>query len=250
MKIMAAAAVIFLGASAGFNWELTRFAEITPELKPRTLHAPMGGIEPVVADILWIRCIQFMGTNHDLSERQKIARIHRQFDLITRLDPKFYLAYRFGVLNLLVQAPERALSLVDRGLTCMSPKEYDWRLPFYGAFICYQYLEGEGRYERSLNYVRHRAGTGPTPGFVRRFEPLVLERQEEVQKALQMWERLYRRSDSVMDRRVTRHHLIRLARQVIDREVSPGLSRRAEKVLQRLNVPVSEPSDRREGVVE
>ena len=247
---MVAAAAIFLCVSAGFNWELTRFAETTPELKPRTLHAPMGGMEPVVADILWMRCIQFMGTSHDLSERERIARIHRQFDLITRLDPKFYLAYRFGVLNLFVRAPERALSLVDRGLTCMSPKEYDWRLPFYGAFICYQYLETEGRYERSLKYVRYTAGTGSTPGFVRRFEPLVLERKEELEEALEVWERLHRKSDSVMDRRVIRHHLIRVARQVIDRDVSPELTRRAEAVLQRLNVPVSQPSDRREGVVE
>jgi tetratricopeptide (TPR) repeat protein len=243
-KIMVAGAVVFLCAAAGLNRELTRFAEVSPELQPRTLHAPMGGLEPVVADILWMRCIQFMGSDQDLSERQRTMETYRKFDRITRLDPKFHLAYRFGVLNLLVRAPERALTLVDRGLRCMAPEEYDWRLPFYGAFICYQYLDAEGRYDRSLQYLRY--AYADAPGFVHRFQPLVLERQAELEQALDQWMRLYEESNSTMDHRIIRHHLIRVARQIARRDVSDQLTARAVSIMRRLGASEAEEDDSEE----
>lgn len=237
--------VIFLCASVGFNGELTQFAESSPALKPRTVHVPIGGLEPLVADILWMRLIQFMGTAQEMSEAQRMARLYDKFDRITRLDPKFYMAYKYGVLSLFVQAPEKALNLVDRGLQFMSPQEHGWKFPFYGAFICYRYSEDEDRYERSLRYLRHIRQCEGAPAFVGRFKPMVLERNNQLGKALDVWLELYDNTEGPMDHHIVRNHLKRLAGEILKKDVSPDLNRRASRILEKMGG--ASPGSQREG---
>ncbi|MFW6045147.1 MAG: hypothetical protein ACOCR1_05315 [Planctomycetota bacterium] len=233
-------ATVFLGLSAFFNSELSYFSEAKPNIKPAMSHAPLGGLEPLVADLMWMRLIQFMGSSQDMSDAQRIQETHRQFDRITRLDPKFYLVYRFGTLTLSVQEPEKALDLIDRGLRYMSPEEYDWRFPFYGAFICYQYLEGPGRFDRGLRYLHHLRNNDDAPSFVQRLRPMMLEKQDELDEALNVWMKLYRSSESQMDKRVVKNHIERVAKEIITGDFPSPLQDQARSALDELGVDIED----------
>ena len=55
------AAVLFAGSVVTSD-KLTDIRKEDARLSPKILHLPMAGFESVIADILWIRLIQFMGT--------------------------------------------------------------------------------------------------------------------------------------------------------------------------------------------
>lgn len=194
----------------------------------------MAGMEKVVANVLWMRLIQFMGTRQDLSKSQRAQHIYESFDQITRLDPKFYMAYKYAVLSLFARSPQNALKLLDRGLKYLSPKQYDWQFPFYGAFICYRFSERDGRYDRALRYLEHAKQSDSAPAFVARFRPLIIEKNQGLGDALDTWVRMWERADDPMNRSVLRNHLKRVTEKILDSDVSSELQQRAASVLSRV----------------
>ncbi len=233
--------MVFLLSSAFFNAEVSRYASVSPSLKPETLHIPMGGMENVVADILWMRLIQFMGTSQNMSEEKRVRHRFNTFDQITRLDPKFYKAYKHGVLSLFVKAPDKALTLLDRGLKYMSPDQYDWKFPFYGAFICYRYAKEDGRYNRALRYIQRTQNCESAPDFVGRFGPLILEKKKQLSEALDRWIRLWKKADEPMNSYVLRNHLERITKKVLESDAAPDVKKKAAAI--RKEIKKSETKD-------
>lgn len=106
-------------------------------LSADTLKRLSFGCEGVLADLYWVRTVQYYG--------QRAFRPGRRFDLleplldiITTLDPQFQAAYRLGALFLALPPPggaghpRRALALLDRGIAA-NPDE--WRLILDKGFI-------------------------------------------------------------------------------------------------------------------
>ena len=201
-------------------------------LSSKMFHIPMAGFESVVADILWIRLIQYMGSYYaGVDEREEWANdLYRKFDNLTRLDPSFTIAYQYGVLFLSVDAPEKALILCDRGLTHIPPDELDWKLPLYGAFISYQYSREANRFERSMKYLEGLMKLKDCPSFVPRFHARVVEKQGSAKMSLEVWHKLYKSSEAG-NRSIVASNLRRMAEDVLAKEEEPELKEKARFIL-------------------
>ncbi len=226
-------AVAFLAGSVVTSNTLVDIRRANPRLSPRILHIPMAGFESVVADILWIRLIQYMGSYDVTNDNRKewANDIYRKFDKLTRLDPYFTIAYQYGVLFLMVDAPEKALALCDRGLAYIPPHEIDWKLPLYGAFISYRYSREDGRFDRSREYLEDLMELEDCPSFVPRFHARVVEKQGSVKMSLEVWHKLYKDSESGVSRGIAASNLRRMADEVLKNEKDPDLKEKARFIL-------------------
>ncbi len=110
--------------------------------------------ENFVADLVWLRAIQYYG--HHLMTDRRYTWLGHIFNILTQLDPKFVGAYRFGGMTLAWDArePEEAIKLLRRGMR-LNPLR--WEFPFDIAFIYYMILKD---YERAGDYF-YLAGRMP-----------------------------------------------------------------------------------------
>lgn len=225
-------AAAFLAGSVVTSNTLVNIRGANSRLSPKILHIPMAGFESAVADILWIRLIQYMGSyNVGPDNRKEWANdIHRKFDKLTRLDPYFTIAYQYGVLFLMVDAPEKALALCDRGLAHIPPNEIDWKLPLYGAFISYQYSREDGHFDRSRKYLEGLMKMRDCPSFVPRFHARVVEKQGSAKMSLEVWHKLYKNSGGA-SRGIAASNLRRLVEEVLKNKEDPDLKEKARFIL-------------------
>lgn len=99
------------------------------------------GHDASVADILWIRAIQYFGGNFSsLDKPEKKPGMVNLFRNMTALDPHFAAAYQFGgfVMNESIKDPDLAVSFLLEGAE-YNPRS--WRLPFDAGFIAFYQLQ-------------------------------------------------------------------------------------------------------------
>jgi hypothetical protein len=119
-----------------------RSIEETLYLSSSTLKRLSFGYKELLADIYWMRAIQYFGSK-GLTERRPDFLYH-YFDIITDLDPKFVNAYRYGGTFLAEPPPiglgdiEKGTILYDKGRN-NNPANY--HLPLEEAFIYYLYAK-------------------------------------------------------------------------------------------------------------
>jgi hypothetical protein len=140
------------------------------------------GHESTLADLIWLRAIQYYG-EHRLTDR-KYDMIGHIFDVLTTLDPQFVHAYVFGSLVLAQDAgmPDEGLLLLRKGMR-HNPK--DWYLAFETGFIYYIVLRD---YENAGRYFALSSRLPEAPEFTFRFAAFVEERAGHAETALQLWE--------------------------------------------------------------
>lgn len=98
------------------------------------------GYEEILADIYWLRALQYFG-GKDINE-QNPELLYHYFDIITDLDPKFINAYRYGGAFLAEPPPyglgelELGTKLFDKG---RENNPDNFRLPLEEAFLYYLY---------------------------------------------------------------------------------------------------------------
>ncbi len=99
------------------------------------------GFEGAMADLLWIRAIQYFGGNFSsLDEPEKREGLINLFRNMFVLDPHFVEAYKFAgfVTNESIKDPELAIDFLLRGAR-HNPDA--WRLPFEAGFIAFYQME-------------------------------------------------------------------------------------------------------------
>ncbi len=108
-------------------------------LTPETLKIMSLGYDEIIADIYWLRGIQYFWGQEFLIDRdQELTR--KYFDIITELDPKFLNAYRFGASFLGEPHPlglgniELGSMLYEKGKMNLP---YNFRLPLEQGFMYY-----------------------------------------------------------------------------------------------------------------
>ncbi len=188
-------ALLVLGIGTGVtDRRLVKLREDFPLIRPDILHLPLAGIEPLIADIMWMRLIQFMGSGYSMTEQNVIEHVYRQVDTITRLDPAYELVYKYGILFLGFQAPGNAVEMTERAVRFIPEDELDWRIPFWGAFTAYQNLDCEKNLEICLKLLNYAVNAANAPSLVRRFRPLVLRQKQRFADALEIWLDIYQKS--------------------------------------------------------
>jgi hypothetical protein len=97
------------------------------------------GFDSLVADAYWIRAVVYYGRQR-LSQREdkNYDLLHPLLDLVTTLDPRFVVAYRFGAFFLSEPAPggpgrpDQAVSLLERGAV---RNPHRWEFPHDIGFV-------------------------------------------------------------------------------------------------------------------
>ncbi|MEQ9617661.1 MAG: hypothetical protein RIG61_00625 [Deltaproteobacteria bacterium] len=129
-----------------------RSVEESLYLSSSTLKKLSLGYHELLADIYWLRALQYFGSK-DLEE-QDPELLYHYFDIITDLDPGFVNAYRYGGTFLAEPPPfglgetQKGIELLDKG-RLNNPSNY--RLPLEEAFIYYFYPKD---YEKAAGLFR------------------------------------------------------------------------------------------------
>jgi hypothetical protein len=107
------------------------------------------GFDNLVADVYWIRAVVYYGgTKRSENANKDFSLLYPLLDLVTTLDPRFKIAYRFGSVFLAEPypggpgRPDQAVALLERGIAQDSGR---WEYYFDGGFVYYWWLQDYGR---------------------------------------------------------------------------------------------------------
>jgi tetratricopeptide (TPR) repeat protein len=115
--------------------------------------------DALVADLYWIRAIQYYGGTRLSEEGDKsYALLYPLLDLTTSLDPDFNIAYEFGAFFLSEKKPggpgqsDLAIKLLEKGLVARPDR---WQYPYDIGFVHYR----DGNYKVAAEWFLRAAKT-------------------------------------------------------------------------------------------
>lgn len=166
------------------------------------------GHEMIVADMAWVRALQYYGRHKKTDQDYSMAA--HIFDVVTTLDPKFKNAYVFGALVLAQDANEvdKSIALLHRGMINL-PDE--WLLPFEAGFIYYLCSADMAQAHRWFMEATRIPGH---PESVERFAAFTADRSGDPKKALQLWLQLYQSTENPYVRQMAEERVNELMKRV------------------------------------
>lgn len=166
--------------------------------------------DAVVADLYWIRAIQYYGGTRLSPDPDKhYELLFPLLDLTTSLDPQFSIAYRFGAFFLSEQAPggagrpDLAIALLQKAMQANPGR---WEYPYDIGFVHYRY----GEYQAAADWFRRAAAV---PGATNWLEPLAavtLAAGGNLRASRMLWQELRTSSEQEWLRRTAEHRLLQL----------------------------------------
>jgi len=168
------------------------------------------GHEMTVADLLWIRAVQFFGGNFSTLTREgfeyKGEGIHKLFYILQYLDPKFYQIYEFGafVFTEGLNEPKEAVDFLRLGSE-VYPE--DWKLLFEAAFVAFYYMENN---ELALEMAELAGARSSAPPHVKRFKGQILSRLGRFDASIDYFRRLIEESQSELQKKIAQQNLDRI----------------------------------------
>lgn len=123
-----------------------------------------GGMDSIVADLIWLRCIQY--TASELKGERGFTWLNHMLAACVRLDPYFKDVYRYGGIFLasLRADDDASLRLLEQG--CVQHPDA-WELPYEMAMVYLLNRKDEpGARDRARKYLTLSADTGHAPAFV------------------------------------------------------------------------------------
>jgi hypothetical protein len=188
------AAALVLGVAAATTSSRLHASRSADRMGQELMYFPSGqllrpaavGHPLTLADLLWLRAIQYYG-EHRLSDNRFPFAGHI-FETITTLDPHFAEAYIFGGLVLAGEGREleRGIDLLLRGMA-WNPRR--WDLAFETGFVYYIAAKDDAQAARFFKLARQLPGA---PEIVTRFAAHVESRAGDDDAALALWEELLR----------------------------------------------------------
>ena len=186
--ILIAAGVLIYLIRSGMDYRRYS-ADVVEELtyypSGRLLKVADLGFTSLVADIMWLRGIQYYGEHRAGDRRYPLAE--HIFSSITDLDPEFIGAYRFGAIVLSEDAgtPAGAIDLLRKGLG-VNPER--WELPFDLGFTYFIVLND---YARAAHYFRFASSIEGSPEIARRFTAFAYRKAGKTDLAEALWQEVY-----------------------------------------------------------
>jgi hypothetical protein len=190
--VLCALSVLLLAASAGlvqlthtFSGPETAGEELMYFPSGRFLKEASLGHEMTVADMAWLRAIQYYGMHRQTDQEYDMAA--HIFEVVTTLDPMFRNAYVFGGLVLAQDAGEvdGGIDLLRKGIINL-PDE--WLLPFEIGFI---YYICDADMARAQRWFLEAASKPQHPESVERFAAFCADKSGDLKTALRLWVELY-----------------------------------------------------------
>jgi hypothetical protein len=173
-----------------------------------------GGMKNVVADLLWLRCIQYVGKEN--KGERKFTWLQQMLDTVVQLDPYFGDAYRYGGMFLaaLRADDDAGIELLERGFVA---NPHNFQLPYELAMIFLLNRKDEpGAKERAAYYLSMAAAIEECPPFVRDLAVKLQGQYNLVDVEREMWTRMADSDDKLL-RELAQRKLVELdIRQVTD----------------------------------
>lgn len=171
----------------------------------KTLKRMSLGFDGLVADLYWLRTIQYFGQKaqqvkgvRDINDVSKwhLDLLEPLLNITTELDPHYIAAYRFGALFLPDINPEGAIRFVERAIRD-NPDE--WRL--YQDLGYIYWTQGRFR-EASETYERGNRVTG-APAWMKAMAANLLAKGGDRETARAMFEQIYEQSTDDYSRQMS-----------------------------------------------
>jgi hypothetical protein len=177
------------------------------------------GFKNLVADIYWMRAVVYYGGQRRSTEgKQNYDLLYPLLDLVTSLDPRFRVAYRFGAI-FLAEAypagpgrPDLAIALLKRGL---EHQPSAWEYAHDIGFVYYWSLHD---YETAATWFDRGAALPGAPSWLKPLAAMTLAQGGNRQTSRQMWLQIAESGEVEWIRRSAEQRLLQLdAMDMIDR---------------------------------
>jgi hypothetical protein len=177
------------------------------------------GFEPLLADLHWIRAVVYFGRQGMSTDPGKnYELLYPLLDLVTTLDPRFTVAYRFGAIFLSEAAPngpgrpDLAVSLLERGVE-RSPQQWE-----YLHDIGFVYYWHNRDFERGAEWLEKASTVPGAPLWLKSTAASMHSEQGNRDAARRLWQQIREASENetltkMADLRLSQFH----AMDVIDR---------------------------------
>ncbi|HNY85796.1 MAG TPA: hypothetical protein P5069_15345 [Candidatus Hydrogenedentes bacterium] len=177
---------------------------LRPPLRDEVLYLPnekllthfTAGLAPVIADLLWLRCVQYTALEN--RGARSFTWLEQMIFTTTRLDPRFKGVYRYGAifLSALRADSEAAMRLLRTGMVEVPDA---WELPYEAAIIQLVNRRGAPDAERlTAFYCGMAVATGRPPAFVAELASRFQAKQDLSGIEEGMWRRMLESDDKVM----------------------------------------------------
>jgi hypothetical protein len=182
------------------------------------------GYEAMVADIYWMRAVVYYGGQRLSTGPPNYDRLYSLLDLVTMLDPRFNIAYRFGAI-FLAEAypsgpgrPDQAIALLQRGIERTGRWEYMHDI----GFVHYWWLRD---YKEAARWFERAAAVPGAPVWLKPLAATTLAAGGDRRTSRQLWEQLLNASDTAWLRSNAEFRL----RQLDAMDMLDALNARAER---------------------
>jgi len=149
------------------------------------------GLEMIVADLYWLRTVQYFGGRRLFAEGKNFDLLYPLIEITVTLDPRFEVAYRYGATFLSEPAPvgagrpEEGIRVLERATEAMPDS---WRLRQELGYFHYIYLNDA----RTASRVLLEAAEIPGAAFwLRSLAASLLVKGGERQAARHIWQAMY-----------------------------------------------------------
>ncbi len=166
--------------------------------------------DAVVADVYWIRAIQYYGrTRLSESKEKHYDLLYPLLDLTTSLDPRFSIAYRFGAFFLSETAPggagrpDLAIQLLEKGMRANPDR---WEYPHDIAFVHYRRAD----YLHAAEWFRRAAQVPGAADWLGPMAAVTLARGGDRTSSRQLWQNIVSSSEESWIKRTGEHRLQQL----------------------------------------
>jgi tetratricopeptide (TPR) repeat protein len=174
---------------------------------PAALRAASLGYRGMMADLIWLLTIQYLGGH--LTTDRRLPELQRLVETVVELDPHFVEAYTLGALFLGYTAGDLAgaIALLERGI---SHNPARWELPHDLARTYYLDLKD---YPKALYWFQLADRLPGRPPYVPRLIARLHATTGHLETALELWEALRESATSDWAREIAEREIAKLKRQ-------------------------------------
>jgi tetratricopeptide (TPR) repeat protein len=205
---------------------------LTSGLEKYIAGTPSLGFNTIIADILWIKAIQYLGGLAKITEADA-AIIYEMFDRITDLDPQFIEAYKLGGLALGVEDSEKAISLLEKGI--LNNKDIEWTVPYYASISAFFHLKN---YKEAIKFLEIAVKSPEHPPHIDRLLAMANNLAGYKEVALDLWKDIYyKKATQSYEKDLAFKNLVKLSEEIVADASSDGMLKdKAKTILNDLNI--------------
>src|SRR5512139_409970 len=151
----------------------------------------------ILADVYWIRAIQYYGgTKLSASPEKRYDLLYPLLDITTTLDPFFKIAYRFGAIFLAESypggagRPDLAVALLEKGFRARPEK---WEYLQDIGFVYYWWLHDYGR---AASWFEKASAVAGAPWWLKSLAAVTLTQGGDRRSSRLLWQQLRETADN------------------------------------------------------